>query len=355
MPEHLPIPVDPAQELRIPLEDLQPVVEKLLVKSSMFQFDAKVAAERMLEADLHGVPSHGVAQLPRLLKAMEMGDIDPRGRVLTLKDAPCFAVLDGSRSIGSVAATQGALLASRKALEQGVGVVAIGDSQTLGAAEVYVRLMTRENVIGVCLSSTGGATLTAPGTRRGAVGNCALAYGVPVEGRSPLIFDSACGVESWGKLRLLERYGIPLPDELMFDQAGNFTSDLSQAVAMLPNGGAFGFGISMLCSILAGPLSGGWLPIHKRRRVDAEDSQHFFLALDPARFCDVAQFQGELKTTLDQIRDLPPEQKSAPVRIPGDRGSACHADAMEHGIPVHRSIADEIRNTAIKKKIPVSW
>lgn len=355
MSEPLPIPVDPAQEIRIPLEELQPVVEKLLVKSSMFQFDAKVAAERMLEADLYGVPSHGVSLLCRLLNAMEMGDIDPRARVLTVQEAPCFAVLVGSRAIGSVAASKGALLAGSKAKEHGVGVVAIGDSQTLGAAEVYVRLLARENLIGICLTSTGGATLTAPGTRHGAVGNCALAYAVPVEGRHPLVFDSACGMESWGKIRLLQRYGVPLPEDLLLDKEGNFTGDPLQAVAMLPNGGALGFGLSMLCSILAGPLSGGWMPIHKRRRVDAEDSQHFFLALDPSKFCDVAQFQGELQSTLDKIRDLPPERESTPVRIPGDRGNACYADAIEHGIPVHRSIADEIRNLAEKKKIPVSW
>jgi len=355
MSDSIPIPVDPAQEIRIPIPELQAVVEKLLVKSSLFQFDAKVAAERMLEADLYGVPSHGVAILCRLLQAMDNGDIDPRGRVLTLKEAPCFAVLEGSRAIGSLAASQGALLASKKALEHGVGVVAIGDSQTLGAAEVYVRLMARENTIGICMTSTGGATVTAPGTRQGAVGNCALAYAIPVSESHPLVFDSACGVESWGKLRLLQRYGVPLPEEMLLTRDGELTSDLSQAAAIFANGGALGFGLSMLCSILAGPLSGGWMPIHKKRRVDAEDSQHFFLALDPAKFCDIERFQNELKLTLQEIRDLPPEKESEPVRIPGDRGAMCYADAMEYGVPVHRSIADEIRNLAIRKKIDVPW
>jgi len=355
MPSSTPFPVDPHQEVRIPVDELRLVVEKLLVKNSLFQFDAKVAAERMVEADLYGAPSHGVAMLFRLLNAMDCGDIDPRARVLTLTDAPCFAVLNGSRSVGAVAATKGAELASAKALEHGLGVVAIGDSQTLGAGEVYVRMMARANTIGICLSSTGGATVTAPGTNRGAVGNCALSYAIPVKERHPLVFDSACGVDSWGKLRLLQRYGIPLPGDFMFDQHGQLTGDLSQASAMLANGGAFGFGISMLCSILAGPLCGGWMPIHKKRRTDAEDSQHFFLALDPAKFCDIEKFQWELRSTLDEIRDLPPINPKEPVRIPGDRGAACYADAMESGVPIHQSVAEEIRAAAFKKKIPVTW
>lgn len=351
----IPIPVDPAQEVRVPAEDLQPVIEKLLVKNSMFQYDAKVVAERMLEADLYGVPSHGVALLCRFLDAMDRGDIDPRGRVLTLTDAPCFAVLEGSRAVGSLAATKGAEIVIAKAKDHGIGIAAIGDSQTLGAAEVYVRLLARANLIGICLTSTGGATVTAPGTNRGAVGNCALAYAVPVLDRHPLVFDSACGHESWGKLRLLKRYGYELPGDMLFDQDGKFTGDLSQAAAMLPNGGALGFGLSMLCSILAGPLCGGWMPIHKKRRVDAEDSQHFLLALDPAKFCDMGKFQWELRSSLDDIRDLPPIDPNEPVRIPGDRGAACHADALENGIPLHQSIAEEIKVVALRKKIPVTW
>lgn len=351
----IPIPVDPSQEVRIPAAELQPVVEKLLVKNSMFQFDARVAAERMVEADMYGVPSHGTVQLSRFLSAMDCGDIDPRARVLTISDAPCFAVLEGSRSVGSIAATKASEMVIAKAREHGIGVVCVGDSQTLGAAEVYVRLMAREGMIGICMTSTGGATVTPPGSTRGAVGNCALAYAVPIIDRHPLVFDSACGLESWGKLRMLERYGIGLPDHLIYDKDGRFTTDLSQAAAMLPNGGALGFGLSMLCSILAGPLCGGWMPIHKKRRVDAEDSQHFFLALDPSKFCDVEKFNWELRSTLDEIRDLPSSEPGIPVRIPGDRGAGCFADAVEYGVPLHRSVAEEIKAAALKRKLTVSW
>lgn len=331
------------------------MIEKLLVKNSMFQFDAKVVAERMLEADLYGVPSHGVSQLPRYLRAMDMGDIDPRGRVLTLTDAACFTVLDGSRTVGALAANKGAEAVIAKAQDQGVGVAAIGDSQTLGAAEVYVRLIANSGLIGICLSSTGGATVAAPGTRKGAVGNCALAYAVPVRDRHPIVFDTACGQESWGKLRHLSRYGIELPGDFMFNEQGEFTGDLCQAVSMLPSGGPLGFGLSMLCSILAGPLCGGWMPIRKQRRVDAEDSQHFFLALDPSKFCDVDKFQNELTSTIDQIRALPPTDPDNPVRIPGDRGASRYEDAIANGVPLHSSVVEEISTLAEKKKIPLPW
>jgi len=345
----------PQQDVRIPVADLQSVVESLLVKYSMFRFDAKVAAARLVEADLHGVPSHGVVLLPRLLDAIDHGHIDPRGRVLTMTDAPCFATLDGSRTIGPLAATQGAELAVTKAREHGVGVVTIGNGQTLGSAEVYVRLMAKADMIGICMSSTGGATLTAPGTHAGAVGNCAIAYAVPLQNHHPLVFDSACGAESWGKLRLLERCGLPIPPGLLFDAQQQPTTELTPTTTMLPAGGPFGFGLSMLCSILAGPLCNGWMPIHKTRSTDAEDSQHFFLALNPERFCDVEKFNQEIQTTLDKIRALPPLDPDHPVRIPGDRGAADHAEYLRDGIPLQSGIAQELKDRALVKKITVNW
>ncbi len=355
MSDSIPFPSLPDQEIRVPVEGLQDVVANLLVKHSMFRFDAKVAAARLVEADLYGMRGHGVALLGRLLDAIDQGNIDPRGRVLTLNDAPCFATLDGSRTIGPLAATQGAELAAVKAKEQGVGIVAIGNGQTLGCAEVYARLMAHAGVIGLCMTSSGSAIVTAPGTRSGAVGNCAFAYAVPVKNQPVIVFDSACGATSWGKLSLLQRYGMPIPDGLLFDGEGNPTNELDVAKTMLPAGGPLGFGLSMFCSILAGPLCNGWMPIHKIRPTDAEDSQHFFLAISPERFCNVDKFEAEVMSSLEKISALPPEDPDVPVRIPGERGDAVYEDCQKNGIPLHREIAEEIKARAQAKKVDVCW
>jgi LDH2 family malate/lactate/ureidoglycolate dehydrogenase len=327
----------------------------MLVKRSMFQFDAATAVQRMLEADLYGIPAHGCGRIGEYLDALDVGDIDPRARVLTLQDAPAFAVLDGSRAMGQVAATKGAELAAEKAAENGIAMVTIGNSQTLGAAAVYVRLIAERGLIGLCLSSTGGATVTAPGTTAGAVGNSPLAYAVPVQGSHPVVFDAACGMHSWGKLELLGRYGIPFPEGIAFDAQGAETNILDTARTMHPTGGAFGFGLSLLCSILAGPLAGGRTPIHKKRSPSAEDSQHVFLAIDIAQFTNPETFQKELQATLEEIRNLPPIDALNPVRIPGDRQMACFREYSETGIPIHRGIAEEIKQRAEKLKVEVSW
>lgn len=350
-----PFPSDPSQEVRLQVHQLTPVIEQILVKKSMFQFDASVAAKRMIEADLFGIPSHGVARIGEYVAAIDLGDIDPRARVLLLDETDVITVLDGSRAIGHVAATKAMESAIAKAKSAGVGVVALGNSQTLGAASVYVRLAVEQGVMAICVSSTGGATVAAPGTLAGAVGNAAFAYGVPVQDRPPLVFDAACGAESWGKLQLLERYGLPLPAGIALTETGEAAESVSVAKVLRAACGELGFGLSLLCSILAGPLSIGRMPINKTRSESAEDSQHFFIALDIGHFVAPEKFQQNLVNGLDAILALPPCDEKHPVRLPGERGWKCREHYLEQGIPFQTSLVEELRELARGLSVEVDW
>lgn len=355
MSHSIPFPCDPSQELRITREQLTPVLEQMLVKKSVFQFDASVAVKRMIEADLYGIPSHGCARFCEYLDAMDLGDIDPRARVLVLDENDALTVMDGSRSLGHVAATKGIESAVAKAKSAGVGIAAVSNSQTLGAASIYVRLAVAEGMIAIAFSSTGGATVQGLNTNAGAVGNTAFAYGVPIQDHAPLIFDAACGAESWGKLKLLERYGLPIPDGILFGEAGEGVNSVEEAKVMAPAGGELGFGLSMLCSILAGPLSAGRLPIKKTRSDSAEDSQHMFIVLNIASFNSPERFQKNLLAGLEEIRELPPIDPEHPVRLPGDRSQQCFQNYSQNGIPFQQTIVDEIRARAEQLGVPVEW
>src|SRR5437660_1285646 len=125
MSHTLDIPGDPQQELVVPAEPLKELVVKMYVKKGMFKAEAELAAARQIEADLRGIHSHGSRATPRYLRAMDSGDIDPRGQVLTIKQTAAMAVLDGGRSLGHVAATKAMQLAIDLAREAGTGTVAV--------------------------------------------------------------------------------------------------------------------------------------------------------------------------------------------------------------------------------------
>lgn len=355
MPETPDYPHDITQEVLVPAAGLKELLTKLLVKKGMFAAEAQVAAARLVEADLRGIQSHGCRMVPRYLKAMDEGNIDPRGQVLKLTVTPAIAVLDGGRVLGHVAATKAMQMAIEMARSVGTGTVAVKNSQHFGAASVYTLMAVQAGMIGFCTTSTAHATVAAYGSLQPATANNALAWGAPTRTGPPFVLDMACAVSSWGKIYAEKFYGGVIPGGWALDEAGQPTTDPAEAKTLLPAAGARGYGLAILSSILAGTLVGGKMPIHKTRGVEAEGSEHFFYAIDISKFTDLDTYYAEMDQSLADIRALPPAPGFDRVRIPGELEAERAAQWAETGIPLHREPLQELADLAAKYKIPLPW
>lgn len=332
--------------IHIPVDEVRDLLLRLFVSKCLFRYDAETAADRLIEADLRGLHPYGAASTLKLLEAFAAGDIDPRGRVLTLHETAALAVLDGSRAVGAVAATKGMQTAIAKAKQVGVGTAVVGNSQTLGAASVYALLAAREGLIGFVTSSTGGATVAAEGTHAGAVGNHPMAWAVPLAARAPFVIDFSCGMTSWSDVEEAWQQGRQLPAGTALDDQGRPTTDPAQAKTLLPMAGARGFGLSFVCSVLTGGLAGGRLPIRKKRSASADDSQHFFQAFDPSAFVDPAKFAKELAVAMDEIRGLPPAAGIDRVRFAGDQDEERSRQIRAEGIPFDSQVFETLKTSS---------
>jgi LDH2 family malate/lactate/ureidoglycolate dehydrogenase len=349
------VPSDRLQETLVQPGALQELLVKMFVRKGMFAVEADTAAARLVEADLRGIHSHGSRAAPRYLKAMDLGDIDPRGQVLTVTRTPAMAVLDGGRTLGHVAATKAMQMAIEMARGVGTGTVAIKNSQHFGAASVYALMAAQAGMIGYCTTSTAGPTVAAYGSRAPATANNALAWGVPVRTGAPFILDMACAVSSWGKVHSQILYGGQIPGGWALDAEGNPTIDPAAAKILLPAAGARGYGLALLCSVLAGPLVGGKMPIHKTRGVEQEGSEHFFYAIDITKFGDPDAFYDELEQSLAEIRALPPAKGFDKVRVPGELEWERAELWRGQGIPLHRDHLRDLAEIAESMKFSVPW
>jgi LDH2 family malate/lactate/ureidoglycolate dehydrogenase len=351
----IPYPRDPAQEVRVPLDPLREFVIRVLVKKSVFQYDAQTAADRMLEADLRGHSAHGVRTLPGHVEIMDLGDIDPRGRVLVEHETPAVATLDGSRGLGHVAATKAMELAIKKAQEVGTGTVVVHHSQHLGAASVYAALAAKAGVIGFCTSNTGGPTVACPGSTRPAVANAPLAWAIPTADGLPIVIDLSTGAASWGKLHLLRQFGLPIPEGVALDDAGAPTSDGDSARVLMPLAGGRGVGLALVATLLAGGLAGGKQPHQKTRSASSECSEHLLMAIDVSHFTDREKFLTRAADARQALRSLPATDAARPVRAPGDRAAAEEAERRANGIPLHRADIEALSKCGRKLKIETPW
>ena len=355
MTETLDIPSDRSQEVVIRADDLLELLTRLFKAKGMYEVDARVGAARLLEADLRGIHSHGSRSIWRYLEAIDQGAIDPRTEVLTERETPAMAVLNGGRGLGHVAATKGMQLAIAKAHAVGTGTVAVRSSQHYGAAAVYALMAVEAGMIGYTTTSTGRATVAAYGSRRPATANNALAWGVPTRSGAPFVLDMACGVSSWGKVESFQLYGRQLPSGWALDADGDPTKDPRAAKTLFPFAGARGYGLAFLSSVLAGPLVGGRMPLHKSANAAADGSEHFFYAIDIQQFVEPDRFYSELDSTMAEIRALPPAEGFDRVRLPGELEWKRAQRWKREGIPFHRDHVKRLEELAAAHKLNVPW
>ena len=355
MPEIPDYPLDASQEIVVQAEPLKALLVSMYVKKGMFKAEADMAASRQLEADLRGIQSHGSRATPRYLKAMDVGDIDPRGQTMVVKKTAATALIDGGRNLGHVASTKAMQLAIELARQAGCGTVAVRNSQHFGAASVYSLMAAEAGMIGYCTTSTGTATVAGYGSRKPATANNAFAWAAPTKQGAPFCLDMACAVSSWGKVQALGMYRRQIPEGWALDADGNPTVDPAKSKTLLPASGPRGYGLAFLSSILAGPLVGGKTPIHKTRSPEAEGSEHFFYAVNIDAFDEKDRYFSEMDQTIADLHALPTQPGFDKVTLPGEiewhRANAWRTA----GIPLHRDHLRELGEVAAQMKLPVPW
>ena len=136
-------------------------------------------------------------------------------------------------------------------------------------------------MIGFSTTNTGGPSVGAPGSAEPVIANNPLSYALPAGEERPIVLDMACGASSWGKVRTLQMYGMPIPPGWLLTADGKPTEDPNEGKILTPAGGPRGYGLGLIMGILAGPLVGGLMASQKQG--DAT-SEHFFIAMNVASF-----------------------------------------------------------------------
>ena len=153
----------------------------------------------------------------------------------------------------------------------------------------------------------------------------------------------------------MNKYGETLPEGWCLDEDVNPTVDPAAAVTMLPFAGARGYGLGLVSSFLAGPLSGGRTALHKTRALDVEGSEHFFYVIDIEQFADKDKFYDEVESTIADIRALAPAEGFDRVAVPGELEWERAQEAEEAGISLHEEHVADLESLAGKLKVDVPW
>jgi LDH2 family malate/lactate/ureidoglycolate dehydrogenase len=335
---------------RFPAHVLTAIVADALRTEGVPEAIARLEAELMVEADLCGVPSHGVLMLPRLLAGLRDGRATRNPAIQVRRDLGATCVLDADSGPGRYVAACAMDRAVEKAGLHGVGVCLAVNTTHWGRAHAYAVRAARAGMVGLCTTNA-IPTLTTPGAKTAVLGNNPLAIGVPRGGgEDPVVLDLAMTQAAFGKVATYRREGKPVPADWGADASGRPTTDAAAILAsglLLPMGGHKGIGLAVMIELLTAALAGGPFG-HEMVRADATGldpkATKLFVAFDLAAFGDRAVFEARVESMLAYLRGIDADH---PVLAPGERGWKARREYLRDGLPLHADIVAQLRSAGV--------
>jgi len=203
----------------------------------------------------------------------------------------------------------------------------------------YVQRAAARGFIGVCMANS--TPRVAPhGGAAGLHGTNPIAYAVPIEGEEPLLFDAATG-HSAARVAAAQEEGQSLPEGVLVNDQGRATVDPQDldGGALLPVGGALGYGLGLLVDVLCGGLSGGPCGPDVPPVGDLAEPYgcgFFVLAIDPDYFGGREVLAARCAFLVRSARQTRPAAQEERVRVPGDRAREEQHARQIRGIPLAR-------------------
>ena len=293
---------------------------------------ARLQAGVLIEAELRGLPSHGLQRLPPLLSRLNkrLADAHTVGTGTWKREA--FLSVDGERGLGPVVLMNAMHMLKSNLRETGLAIAAICNANHIGMLAYYVEAAARDGLISIVMS-TSEALVHPFGGTQAMLGTNPIAIGIP-GGNDPFVLDLATSVVSMGKIHNHAMRGMPIPLGWAVDADGRETNDPQAAKtgAIAPFGGAKGYALGLAVELLVAALAGSDLAPDVRGTLDdthAANKGDLLILIDPSVGAGSIPALGAY---LDRLRRSRPLDPCRPVAIPGDGARARRATAAQAGI-----------------------
>ncbi|CAN5717704.1 Ldh family oxidoreductase [soil metagenome] len=324
-------------------EDLINYAVQLLVRSGLDEDKARAVADILLEGDLLGHTTHGLALLAPYLSELESGSMNKQGEPELVSDFPAALTWDGRRLPGPWLVLKAMAQAIERAATQGTCTVVIRRSHHIACLAAYLKRATDQGLVMLLTCSDPNNASVAPfGGLDPVFTPNPISAGIPTRGL-PVLMDVSTSATTNGLTGRLQKEGGRLPADWLMDANGVASNDpgvlfTKPAGTILPLGGMDsghkGYGLTLLVEALTGGLSG-------HGRADAKEgwgATVFLQIIDPRAFAGIDAFNRQTTAVADQCRASRPAKPGTPVRTPGEKGVALSREQILHGVALYPAI-----------------
>ena len=306
---------------------------------------ATLVADSLVSANLRGVDSHGVQLLIWYTQQIQDGNIDVMTSGQIASESGSCMVYDGMNGLGQVVSDACCNHAIRLARAHGLALVTARNSSHFGASAWWAQKLASAGFIGVVTCNATPLVAAWQG-RDKILGTNPICMAVP--GPDTFLLDMATTTVALNRIHKAILSGdTQIPAGWAMDADGNPTTDPKIAIEGLPMplGGYKGTGLALMVEVLCGVLSGGAMLTGvgglrvKNRPMRVS---HSFMAIDPARFLPIDEFEGRMQEMRAIVKDSRPAAGFNEVLIAGDPEWRSQERRLRDGIPVARGIWQQL-------------
>ncbi|MFL2896275.1 MAG: Ldh family oxidoreductase [Candidatus Pelagibacter sp.] len=325
---------------------LNQIIVKIFKKNSLSTNHAIICSKALINAELVGAHSHGLARLKMYCDRIQKKVINPRPKIKIKKISQSITQIDANNSIGFVAADIGIKKAIKNAKKTGIGLVGIKNSGHYGLSGYYAEQAVKKNLIVFCFTNAPPA-IAPHGAKKSLFGTNPICFGTPTSSKIPFILDTAVSVINRGKIRVAAKIGKKIPKGVALDKLGKDTTDAKKALegVQLPIAGFRGSGLAWMVDILSGVMTGG---NHGGKVKDPFDDfsgpqniGHLFITMKPNLF--VGNYSERIKENIKRIKKLPKIKGVKEILYPGQNKYQRYKKNLNKKINIPKNIAEDLK------------
>ncbi|CAM6004564.1 unnamed protein product [Sphagnum balticum] len=326
--------------MKLPFDVVRAELVRVLVKHGFDVKKANQLATIFTQSSCDGVYSHGLNRFPNLVKAVTNGLVDIHADPILENKIGQIEQWNGNRGPGALNACFCMDRAIELAKANGIGCVAIRNTNHWDRGGTYGWQAANAGTIGICFTNT-GPNLPPWGGIDPRLGNNPLVIAIPRR-TGHIVLDMSISQYSYGKLHEYQAKNEQLPFPGGYDSDGKLTTDAASIInskRSLPIGLWKGSGLSLVLDLLVTILSQAQSTAEITEiGISSNISQVFICIYQP----DTETTQNLIEQTIAFMRTSRLEKDDGSIMYPGENSLKTREKNLKEGIPVDEKIWNSI-------------
>lgn len=342
---------------RVSATDLEAYILRLFAALSVEEMQARSVAANMIWSELVGRENFGVLRIPVHVKRLRAGVLNPQSSPHFERTGTSAGILNADNGFGYYAGDLATQHAVDLARESGIGIVGVKHSNFFGTGAYFASQAADQGMLSLVMSNS-FPKVVAHGGSSAVLGTNPFAFGAPRQNGDHLLVDFATSSLAGSTVREYLSKGEALPQGLAVRPDGQPETDPAKIgeAALLPFGGAKGYGLSMMVEMLSGILSGAGFSDGVKSTysnfAESSDNGHCVIAINVEKFMPLVDFFARFESFIALLKASSSEKE---VLLPGEIRWANFKANSESGLDIPQKVRAELAALSAEFNISTPW